>query len=48
MKYYSTRDSKKQRVALADAAFIGLAADGGLFMPESIPQVDMRRVEALA
>ena len=35
-------------MALADAAFMGLAADGGLFMPESIPQVDMRRVEAFA
>ena len=48
MKYYSTRDSLQERVALSDAAFMGLAADGGLFMPERIPQVDMQRVEALA
>ena len=48
MKYYSTRDSEQKRVALADAAFMGLAADGGLFLPERIPQVDMQRVEALA
>lgn len=33
---------------MSDAAFMGLAADGGLFMPERIPQVDMQRVEALA
>ena len=38
----------QERVALSDAAFMGLAADGGLFMPERIPQVDMQRVEALA
>ena len=33
---------------LADAAFLGLAPDGGLFVPERIPQVDMERVKALA
>lgn len=27
---------------------MGLAPDGGLFLPERIPQVDMKRVEALA
>lgn len=48
MKYYSTRDKSQNKVALADAAFMGLAEDGGLFMPERIPQVDMKRVEALA
>ena len=34
--------------SLADAAFMGLAADGGLFLPERVPQVDMKRVEELA
>ena len=48
MKYYSTRDNLQKKVALADAAFMGLAEDGGLFMPERIPQVDMKRVETLA
>ena len=49
MVYYSTRD--KQRLnpfTLKDAAFAGLAPDGGLFIPESIPQVDMAKVEELA
>lgn len=48
MKYFSTRDKSKCGVSLAEAAFMGLAADGGLFMPERIPQVDMKQVEALA
>ena len=49
MKYYSTRDKNHQHpFSLKDAAFAGLAPDGGLFIPESIPQVDMARVEALA
>ena len=46
--YYSTRDRSRAGVALADAAFMGLAADGGLFLSERIPQVDMAKVEALA
>ena len=49
MKYYSTRDlDRKHPFSLKDAAFAGLAPDGGLFIPESIPQVDMAKVEALA
>ena len=49
MKYYSTRDiDRKCPFSLKDAAFAGLAPDGGLFIPESIPQVDMAKVEALA
>ena len=49
MKYYSTRDiDRKRPFSLKDAAFAGLAPDGGLFIPESIPQVDMAKVEALA
>lgn len=49
MKYYSTRDKqRKYPFSLKDAAFAGLAPDGGLFVPEMIPQVDMSKVEALA
>ena len=49
MRYYSTRDiERKNSFTLKDAAFAGLAPDGGLFIPESIPQVDMSEVERLA
>ncbi|MBE6237610.1 MAG: threonine synthase [Bacteroidales bacterium] len=49
MKYYSTRDkSHSTPFSLKDAAFAGLAPDGGLFVPESIPQIDMTEVERLA
>lgn len=49
MKYYSTRDiNRRHPFSLKDAAFAGLAPDGGLFIPESIPQVDMEKVETLA
>lgn len=48
MRYYSTRDKECRTWALADAAFMGLAPDGGLFVPERIPQADMERVERLA
>ncbi len=40
MKYLSTR-ADKTLCDLKQAAFKGLAADGGLFMPEQIPHVDM-------
>lgn len=49
MKYFSSRDSKKEHpYSLKDAAFMGLAPDGGLFIPEYIPQADMSIVESLA
>lgn len=49
MKYYSTKDTNHAHpFSLKDAAFAGLAPDGGLFIPERIPQVDMAKVEALA
>ena len=47
MKYISTRQDKTP-YGLREAAFMGLAPDGGLFMPERIPQVDMGRVMELA
>ena len=47
MKYYSTRDKGRLAPhALKDAAFMGLAPDGGLFVPERIPAVDMAAVES--
>ena len=48
MKYFSTRDKSQKCFALADAAFMGLAPDGGLFLPERVPQIDMARVEESA
>ncbi len=36
MKFYSTRD-KASRYTLKEAVLLGLAPDGGLFMPEEIP-----------
>ena len=47
MKYISTREDKT-RFSLRDAAFMGLAPDGGLLMPEVIPAIDMNKVMALA
>lgn len=43
MKFYSTRN-KEALYTLKDAAIMGLAPDGGLFMPESIPSVDIDKV----
>jgi len=37
MNYYSTRN-KNEKVNFTDAALTGLAPDGGLFVPEEIPQ----------
>ena len=49
MKYYSTRDaSRSHPFTLKDAASLGLAPDGGLFMPEFIPQADIETVRRLA
>ncbi|MCQ2119616.1 MAG: threonine synthase [Bacteroidales bacterium] len=43
MEYYSTRDASL-RCSLKEAAIMGLAPDGGLFMPERIPSVDLDEV----
>lgn len=43
MQYISTRNNQ-DKYTLQEAAFMGLAPDGGLFMPERIPQVDMDEV----
>lgn len=48
MRFYSTRDKSRKLFTLAEAAFAGLAPDGGLFVPERIPQADISRVRQLA
>ncbi len=39
IRYYSTRDKEKHKVSFADALLKGLAPDGGLYIPDCIPQV---------
>lgn len=46
MQYRSTRDSNTQ-VTSAMAIKTGLAPDGGLFLPETVPQVSLPEIEAL-
>jgi threonine synthase len=38
MRYYSTRNKNGRAVAFAHAALAGLAPDGGLFVPETLPE----------
>lgn len=41
LQFYSTKDpAKKATVSLAEAVLQGLAPDGGLFMPETLPTLD--------
>lgn len=47
MKYFSTRGDKTG-VSAATAILQGLAEDGGLFVPEEIPQVDKEFIKELA
>ena len=47
MKYVSTREGKTA-ITASQAIIRGLAPDGGLYVPETIPQVDMRFIEDLA
>ncbi len=48
MNYYSTRDTeKKNPKTSAEAIKQGIAEDGGLFMPESIPQIDLAFITKL-
>ena len=46
MKYYSTRNDKETYSA-AQAIAMGLAPDGGLFVPETIPTVSQEELKAL-
>ena len=48
-RYYSTRDVEhKAFYSLKEAAFMGVAPDGGLFIAESSPEVDLAEVQRLA
>ncbi len=47
MKYYSTRDQQKNSFDSAVVIKKGLASDGGLFVPESLPTLTKSDVEAL-
>jgi len=46
MKYFSTRD-RNNLVSAAAAIAQGLASDGGLFVPETIPAVSLSEIHAL-
>ncbi len=48
MNYYSTRDQKKEcPVSAAQAIKQGLAGDGGLFVPETLPALTEEFLEEL-
>ncbi len=48
MMYKSTRDTKNSTLKTsAEVIKQGIAEDGGLFMPERIPQIDLAFIEAL-
>ncbi len=48
MKYFSTRDLKKnQPVSLKEAVLKGLADDGGLYMPEFLPKLSQEQISGL-
>ena len=47
MKYYSTRDPNKKKYNSAEVIKQGLASDGGLFIPESIPELTKEDIENL-
>jgi threonine synthase len=40
--YYSTRDKNKSLVSFEEALLKGLAPDGGLYIPDRIPQIDSK------
>ena len=47
MNYVSTRGQSKERVSSAYAIKTGLAKDGGLYMPESIPELTQEELSSL-
>ena len=48
MKYISTRGALSEGVSSAYAIKTGLAPDGGLFMPERIPGIDLEYIKELS
>ena len=47
MKFQSTRDQSAAKFSAAEIIKQGLAVDGGLFVPESIPTLTAQEIEAL-
>ena len=47
MYYVSTRDAGR-RLTASQAIVEGLSRDGGLYLPEEIPQLTMDEIKALA
>ena len=47
MHYVSTRDAAR-RLTASEAIVEGLSRDGGLYLPEQIPQITLAQIEALA
>ncbi len=47
MKFISTRGAHREGVSSAYAIKTGLASDGGLFMPKSIPSIDLDFISGL-
>ncbi len=48
MKYISTRGADNEGKSSAYAIKTGLASDGGLFMPDNIPQIDLSFMEEIS
>ncbi len=48
MNYISTRGAEKEGVSAAYAIKTGLASDGGLYMPESIPEITFEEIKSLS
>ena len=46
MKYISTRDTARQPASFTDILLGGLAPDGGLYLPESYPQLDFDTLDS--
>ncbi len=47
MQYKSTRSVTQESVSAAEAIKNGLAPDGGLYMPESIPSLSLSEIQDL-
>ena len=47
MKFYSTRDTEQKKYDSAMVIKQGLAEDGGLFIPESIPAISEADIKEL-
>ena len=47
MKYISTRGNVSE-IGFIDAVLMGLANDGGLLIPEKIPQIPVEKLQAMS